>query len=146
MKTKSRDMQMVIDVIGEEAAKKLIGEIGGITIYIPKPPQSALIDDVIRTLRVYHFDVKKTSNSLGVSQSYVYNILKKYRTSVEFGGTVYLAHIISAMIGIEGVVTADIRSLTITSSDGTVETVKTAATCVSGYFNFNHQDSIITIR
>ncbi|MEG2122082.1 MAG: baseplate J/gp47 family protein, partial [Rikenellaceae bacterium] len=54
---------------------------------------------------VVNYDIDIYSDTLTSTEALKENIkqcLDKYRTSVEFGGTVYLAHIISAMIGIEG--------------------------------------------
>lgn len=74
----SRDMQMIADIIGEEAVVKLINEIGGISVYIPKP-QAASMEEVIRVLRGFRYDVKKASRQLGLSQSHIYALLKQYR-------------------------------------------------------------------
>lgn len=74
----SRDMQMVCDIIGDDATEKLINELGGVSIYIPKP-QVASTEEVIATLRSCRQDVKITARRLGLSQSRVYTILREYR-------------------------------------------------------------------
>lgn len=74
----SRDMQMVCDIIGDDATEKLINELGGVSIYIPKP-QVASTEEVIATLRSCRQDVKIAARRLGLSQSRVYTILREYR-------------------------------------------------------------------
>lgn len=73
----SRDMQLVADVIGEEATLRLMCHLGGVNIYIPRPGA----DDILTHLRNNAMDVKKTAAELGVSQSKVYRVLKDYRDS-----------------------------------------------------------------
>lgn len=68
----TNDMQLVADIIGCEQAIKLIASLGGISIYIPRPDHAVIC--------YYHErlggDVKKTANSLGVSERTVYRALK----------------------------------------------------------------------
>lgn len=71
--------------------------------------------------------------------------LDNYRLALDFNGTIHPARIVSAVLGLESVVTANITSLTITPKGGTPQTVTTSASCVAGYFDFNHKNSNIHI-
>lgn len=71
-------MQMVCDIIGDDATEKLINELGGVSIYIPKP-QSASTEEVIAVLRSCRQNVKIAARRLGLSQSRVYTIIREYR-------------------------------------------------------------------
>ncbi|HPR78582.1 MAG TPA: Mor transcription activator family protein [Candidatus Limiplasma sp.] len=68
----TNDMQLVAGVVGDENAIKLIASLGGISVYIPRPDHAVIC--------YYHErlggDVKKTANSLGVSERTVYRALK----------------------------------------------------------------------
>lgn len=77
MSVLSRDMQLIADVIGEEAALRLMCRLGGVNIYIPRPGT----EDILTRLRSNAMDVKVTATELGVSQSKVYRVLKEYRES-----------------------------------------------------------------
>lgn len=74
----SKDMQVVADILGEEAVDKLINEFGGVTVYIPKP-DSYTTEEVIKMLRSCSMNIKVAASRLGLSQSKVYAILKEYR-------------------------------------------------------------------
>lgn len=71
----SRDMTLVRDVIGEELVAKLITELGGMCIYIPRAGKDVIIDK----LKANAFDVKKVAAITHVSQRKVYEILRQYR-------------------------------------------------------------------
>lgn len=73
--TLTRDMQLVAEVIGEDAALKLMCRLGGVSIYIPRPGP----EDILAKLRSNAMDVKVTAAALGVSQSKVYRVLKEFR-------------------------------------------------------------------
>ncbi len=73
----TRDMQLVAEVIGEDAALKLMSRLGGVSIYIPRPGPA----DILAKLRSNAMDVKVTAAELGVSQSKVYRVLKEFRES-----------------------------------------------------------------
>lgn len=75
----TRDMQLVAEVIGEEAALKLMCRLGGVSIYIPRPGP----DDILARLRSNAMDVKVTAAQLGVSERKVYRVLKEFRDSRE---------------------------------------------------------------
>lgn len=71
----TRDMQLIAEVLGQEAALKLMSRLGGVSIYIPRPGA----DEILECLRRNSMDAKVTAAELGVSQSKVYRILKEYR-------------------------------------------------------------------
>lgn len=73
----TRDMQLVAEVIGEDAALKLMSRLCGVSIYIPRPGPA----DILAKLRSNSMDVKVTAAELGVSQSKVYRVLKEFRES-----------------------------------------------------------------
>lgn len=70
-------MQLVAEVIGEDATLKLMCRLGGVSIYIPSPG----LDEILECLRRNAMDVKVTAAEMNVSQSKVYRILKDYRES-----------------------------------------------------------------
>jgi Mor family transcriptional regulator len=71
-------MQLVAEVIGEDATLRLMSRLGGVNVYIPRPGA----DDILSHLRNNAMDVKVTAAELGVSQSKVYRVLKEYRESL----------------------------------------------------------------
>lgn len=75
----TRDMELVADVIGKEAAMKLMCELGGVNIYIPRPGPR----EILERLRSNAMDAKTTAAEMGVSMSKVYRILKEYREGRE---------------------------------------------------------------
>ncbi|MFR5734232.1 MAG: Mor transcription activator family protein [Odoribacter splanchnicus] len=75
----TRDMQLVAEVIGEDAALKLMCRLGGVSIYIPRPGPA----DILAKLRSNAMDVKVTAAQLGVSERKVYRVLKEFRDSRE---------------------------------------------------------------
>ena len=77
-RTLSKDMQVIAEIIGDEAVEKLINEFGGVTVYIPKP-DTYTTEEVVNMLRSCSMNVKVTASRLGLSQSKVYAILKEYR-------------------------------------------------------------------
>ena len=77
--TLTRDMQLVAEVIGEDAALKLMCRLGGVSIYIPRPGP----EDILARLQSNAMDVKVTAAQLGVSERKVYRVLKEFRDSRE---------------------------------------------------------------
>lgn len=73
----TRDMQLVAEVIGEEATLKLMQRLGGVSVYIPRPGP----DDILTCLRRNAMDAKVTAAELGVSLRKVYRVMKEYRDS-----------------------------------------------------------------
>lgn len=67
----SNDMQMLSDVIGRELTMKVIANLSGISIYVPKPDY--------QVIQFYHDqlggNVKKTAQHLGVSERMVYRAI-----------------------------------------------------------------------
>ena len=67
----TNDMQLISDIIGQELTMKLIAELGGVSVYIPRPDHSVI--------RYYHErmggDPKKTAQNLGVSERTVYRAI-----------------------------------------------------------------------
>lgn len=79
MKPQSRDMQIIADVIGDDAATKLMVELGGMYLYIPKPSS----EEIIAQLRANGGDAKEVAVRLKVSLSRVYKLLKEIREERE---------------------------------------------------------------
>lgn len=71
----SRDMQIVADIVGETATKRLMIEVGGMYLYIPKPDKTA----VLECLKANGYDSKIVAKELKVSLSKVYKVLQAYR-------------------------------------------------------------------
>ena len=69
-------MRLIVATIGEEATRKLMVELGGMSIYIPRIGRAELAD----ALREEAFDVKIVAAKYRVSQSKLYSILKEIRT------------------------------------------------------------------
>lgn len=67
----SNDMQMLSEVIGSELTMKVIANLSGISIYVPKPDY--------QVIQFYHdqlgSNVKKTAQHLGVSERMVYRAI-----------------------------------------------------------------------
>lgn len=78
-------------------------------------------------------------------QEGVKQTLNNYRLGLEFNGTIHIARIVSAILGVESVVTANMISLIITPKGSTPQNVTTSVNCVAGYFDFDHQNSNIHI-
>lgn len=68
-------MAMIAEVIGREATRKLMTQLGGIYIYIPK----ASADDIYAELRENGHNAKDAALKLNVSLSRVYKVLKQLR-------------------------------------------------------------------
>ena len=69
----TNDMQLISEIIGSELTIKLIANLGGVSVYIPRPDHA-----VIR----YYYDQlggcpKKTAQRLGVSESTVYRAIRQ---------------------------------------------------------------------
>lgn len=71
--------------------------------------------------------------------------LDSYRFSLEFNGTIHIARVISALLNVENIVTADVTSFTLTPKGGAAQEVTTSVNCIAGYFDFDHAASIIEI-
>jgi Mor family transcriptional regulator len=68
----TNDMQMISEIIGNELTMKLIANLGGISIYVPRPDHGIIV-------YYYHLlgdDTKKTAQKLGVSERTVYRALQ----------------------------------------------------------------------
>jgi Mor family transcriptional regulator len=67
----TNDMQLISEIIGSELTMKLIANLGGVSVYIPRPDHAVI--------RYYHFqmggDPKKTAQKLGVSERTVYRAI-----------------------------------------------------------------------
>ena len=68
----TNDMQLISEIIGSELTMKLIANLGGVSVYIPRPDHA-----VIR----YYYDQlggdpKKTAQRLGVSERTVYRAIQ----------------------------------------------------------------------
>lgn len=68
----TNDMQMLSEIIGTENTMKVIANLSGISIYIPKPDYAVI--------RYFHErlggNVKRTAQQLGVSERMVYRAVK----------------------------------------------------------------------
>lgn len=69
------DMGMIAEVIGQESTRKLMTQLGGIYIYIPK----ASADDIAEELKTNGYIAKDVAVKFNVSLSRVYKILKQLR-------------------------------------------------------------------
>ena len=71
----TNDMQLISEIIGSESTMKLIANLGGVSVYIPRPDHAVI--------RYYHErlggDPKKTAQKLGVSERTVYRAIAKDR-------------------------------------------------------------------
>ena len=71
----SNDMQMLSEVIGRELTMKVIANLSGISIYVPKPDY--------QVIQFYHdqlgSNVKKTAQHLGVSERMVYRAIAQQK-------------------------------------------------------------------
>lgn len=69
----TNDMQLISEIIGSDLTMKLIANLGGVSVYIPRPDHAVI--------RYYHFqmggDPKKTAQRLGVSERTVYRAIEK---------------------------------------------------------------------
>lgn len=68
----TKDMQLLHEILGIDNTMKVIANLGGISIYIPKPDHEVI--------RYYHekigSDPKKTAQFLGVSERTVYRAIQ----------------------------------------------------------------------
>lgn len=68
----TNDMQLISEVIGSELTMKLIANLGGVSVYIPRPDHAVI--------RHYYEqlggDPKKTAQKLGVSERTVYRAIQ----------------------------------------------------------------------
>lgn len=73
----TNDMELLKEVIGSELTMKVIANLSGISLYIPKPDYNVI--------RFYHAqlggNVKRTAQKLGVSERMVYRALKDEETN-----------------------------------------------------------------
>ena len=67
----TNDMQLISEIIGSELTMKLMANLGGVSVYIPRPDHAVI--------RYYHHqlggDPKKTAQRLGVSERTVYRAI-----------------------------------------------------------------------
>lgn len=68
-------MKMVAEVIGDEATRRLMVELGGIYLYIPKVSR----DEIAAMLQVNGYDAKEVAVAFNVSLRRVYRILQELR-------------------------------------------------------------------
>lgn len=71
----TNDMRMICEVIGEEATHKLMQQLGGISIYIPKPGR----DQIEEALKQNAYNAKMVAAMFRISQNKVYKISKALR-------------------------------------------------------------------
>lgn len=68
----TNDMQLISEIIGTELTMKLIANLGGVSVYIPRPDHAVI--------RHYYEqlggDPKKTAQRLGVSERTVYRAIE----------------------------------------------------------------------
>lgn len=71
----TNDMQLISEIIGSDLTMKLIANLGGVSVYIPRPDHGVI--------RYYHerlgSDPKKTAQNLGVSERTVYRAIAALR-------------------------------------------------------------------
>lgn len=70
---------MISEVIGEDATRKLMRQLGGIYIYIPKPGREEIID----ALKENAHNTKIVAAMFGVSQRKVEGINKELRQEIK---------------------------------------------------------------
>lgn len=75
MRNYSRDIQLLMDVIGKELTLKVMAELGGTSLYISKPGE----DEIVEALKMEGMDAKVVAAKLKVSLSKVYRVLRKLR-------------------------------------------------------------------
>lgn len=75
----------------------------------------------------------------------VKHTLDTYRLALDFNGTIHVARIISDLLNVESVVTANMTSFIITPKGGVPQRVVSSVNCVAGYFDFDHKKSNIYI-
>lgn len=71
----SNDMRMICEVIGDEATRKLMRQLGGISIYIPKPGR----EEIMEALKQNAHNTKMVAAMYGISQRKVEGIHKELR-------------------------------------------------------------------
>ena len=71
----SRDMQLLSEVIGVDSTMKVIANLSGISLYIPKPDHAVI--------RYFHEriggDPKRTAQQLGISERTVYRAIQEQK-------------------------------------------------------------------
>lgn len=72
---RNRDMILIADVIGSDAAMKLQSELGGMYVYIPKPDPA----DIELLLEEYDYDAKAVALKARVSLSKVHKVMKQVK-------------------------------------------------------------------
>lgn len=80
-------MRMLAEVIGVESALRAQLAIGGIQIYLATP--SRAIERFIRE-HYRRFSPKEMAVALGVTEAYVYEVLRKARLAHRVGGKIYI--------------------------------------------------------
>ena len=76
----TKDMQIVANVLGNDAAMKLMKEAGGVYLYIPKPDNRPL---VIEYLKANGFNTKLVAVMLNISQRKVEMIYREYKKTLK---------------------------------------------------------------
>lgn len=76
----TNDMRMICEVIGEEATAKLMRQLGGISIYIPKPGR----EEIMEALKQNGHNTKVVAAMYGVSQRKVEGIHKELRMALRY--------------------------------------------------------------
>jgi len=71
------DMQLIAESCGLDVAIKLMREMGGMSIYIPKYPYFKLIERILSEKRIINY--KKLAMLFGVTERYVLKILSQKR-------------------------------------------------------------------
>lgn len=74
----TNDMQMISEVIGEDSTRKLMRQLGGISIYIPKPGR----EEIMEALKQNGHNTKVVAAMFGISQRKVEGIHKELRTEL----------------------------------------------------------------
>lgn len=74
----TNDMRMICEVVGEEATAKLMRQLGGISIYIPKPGR----EEIMEALKQNGHNTKVVAAMYGVSQRKVEGIHKELRMAL----------------------------------------------------------------
>lgn len=71
-------MRLVSEVIGEDATRRLMRKLGGISIYIPKPGR----DEIAEALKQNGHNTKVVAAMYGISQRKVEGIHKEIRDEI----------------------------------------------------------------
>jgi hypothetical protein len=75
MEELTKDMRILSEVIGRDNVIRLMCELGGISVYIPRPGRN----EIIAALKENAHDAKMVATILRVSQRKVYDVLNNMR-------------------------------------------------------------------